>query len=256
MSSPIQAVCPLETPCKCCGAPARLYGLLDFHKNCEIYRNNALELSGVPIYYHRCPACRFIFTTALDHFTNEDFEKYIYNEQYPLIDPDYREARPRGNARLVTRLFAEARPARVLDYGGGNGTFAALLREAGFPHVEVYDPFVPGFSERPTGLFDCVICFEVLEHSTDPTRMLRDLMAFLSETGIILLSTLLQPPDMDRHGLNWWYAAPRNAHISLYSKQSLEKLVERLGFQVDSLDQSYHVLYRHGSSPALSLIEG
>jgi SAM-dependent methyltransferase len=256
MNAALQAVCPLETPCKCCGAPARLYGLLDFHKNCEIYRNNALELSGVPIYYHRCPACRFIFTTALDHFTNEDFKRFIYNEQYPLIDPDYQEARPRGNAKLVSRMFAEARPARVLDYGGGNGTFAALLREAGFPHVEAYDPFVPGFSERPTGLFDCVICFEVLEHSTDPTRMLRDLMTFLSETGIILLSTLLQPADIDRHGLTWWYAAPRNAHISLYSRPSLGKLVERLGFRVDSLDQSYHVLYRHGSRPTLSLIEG
>ena len=74
-----------------------------------------------------------------------------------------------------------------------------------------------------------MICFEVLEHSTDPSRMLRDLVTFLSETGIILLSTLLQPQDIDRHGLTWWYAAPRNAHISLYSRPSLGKLVDGLG---------------------------
>ena len=89
-------ICARETPCKCCGAAASLYGLLDFNKNCEIYRNNALDIAGVPIYYHRCPECRFIFTTALDHFSKADFERYVYNEQYPLIDPDYKEARPPG----------------------------------------------------------------------------------------------------------------------------------------------------------------
>ena len=90
-------------------APASLYGLLDFNKNCEIYRKNPLGISGVPIYYHRCPECRFIFTTALDHFSKDDFERHVYNDQYPLIDPDYQESRPRHNARVVTRLLAQAK---------------------------------------------------------------------------------------------------------------------------------------------------
>ena len=251
MVSGLQPICASETPCKCCGAPAALYGLIDFNKNCELYRKNALDISGVPIYYHRCPECRFIFTTALDHFSKEDFERYVYNDQYPLIDPDYQEARPRHNAALVTRLLSQARPARILDYGGGNGTLAELLIEAGFSEVKTYDPFVPRFAEKPEGLFDCVICFEVLEHSTDPSRTLNDITELMTDTGIILLSTLLQPGDIDSHGLAWWYAAPRNAHVSLYSAASLEKLARSAGFQVHSFDQSYHVLYRHQDVPAL-----
>ena len=233
-----------ETPCKCCGAAASLYGLLDFNKNCEIYRNNALDIAGVPIYYHRCPECRFIFTTALDHFSKADFERYVYNEQYPLIDPDYKEARPRHNAKVVARLLDQAPPARILDYGGGNGTLAELLLEAGFSDVTTYDPFVRRFDSRPDGLFDCVICFEVLEHSTDPSKTLRDIAGMLTYSGLILISTLLQPDDIDSQGLAWWYAAPRNAHVSLYSSASLEKLARSTGFQVHSLDQSYHVLVR------------
>ncbi len=244
MSSGLEPVCAKETPCKCCGAQAFLYGVVDFHKNCELYRRNALEISGVPIYYHRCPACEFIFTTALDHFTNEDFQRHVYNDQYLLIDPDYQDVRPRANAALVNRLFARGRPGRVLDYGGGNGVLAETLRQAGFPHVETYDPFVPHHSARPAGLFDCVVCFEVLEHSTVPSQTLFDMIDFLTDSGIILLSTLLQPGDIDRHGLAWWYAGPRNAHVSLYSKASLAKVAGDLGFKVDSLDQSYHVLYR------------
>ena len=242
----LEPICARETPCKCCGAPASLYGLLDFNKNCEIYRRNALGISGVPIYYHRCPECGFIFTTALDHFSNADFARHVYNDDYPLIDPDYQEARPKFNATLATRLLSQAKPARILDYGGGNGTLAALLREAGFSDVTTYDPFVPQFAGKPQGLFDCVICFEVLEHSTDPSRTLADITAMLTETGIILLSTLLQPEDIDNHGLSWWYAAPRNAHVSLYSAASLETLARASGFQVHSLDQSYHVLFRQG----------
>ncbi len=252
MSSGLQAICPKETPCKCCGTNATLYGLVDFHKNCEVYRANPLEISGIPVYYHRCPNCRFIFTIALDHFTQADFEHYVYNNEYPLIDPDYQDARPRGNAALITRLFAQGKPARILDYGGGNGKLAALLRESGFPQVETYDPFVPRFAQKPPGPFDCVICFEVLEHATAPLSTLSAMVEFLTDTGLIVLSTLLQPADIDRRGLSWWYAAPRNAHISLYTKASLERLLEPLGFQVHSLGESYHVLYRQNVSLGLA----
>jgi SAM-dependent methyltransferase len=244
MTSGLQAICAKHTPCKCCGALAVPYGLVDFHKNCEINRHNALEISGVPIYYHRCPSCQFIFTTALDHFTKEDFQRYVYNEEYPLIDPDYQEARPKWNATLLHRLFSETRPRRILDYGGGNGLLAELLRAAGFSQVDTYDPFVPRYSAKPSGHFDCVVSFEVLEHSTDPAGTLADMIDFVTGTGFILLSTLLQPTDIDRVGLNWWYAGPRNAHVSLYSSASLEKVVQPFGFKVVSLDQSYHVLYR------------
>jgi 2-polyprenyl-6-hydroxyphenyl methylase/3-demethylubiquinone-9 3-methyltransferase len=244
MTSGLQAICAHEMPCKCCGASAVPYGVVDFNKNCELFRRNALGISCVPIYYHRCRECRFIFTTALDHFTEDDFRRYVYNDEYPLIDPDYAEERPTKHAALLLRLFAGARPERILDYGGGNGLLADLLRAGGFSDVETYDPFVPRFSARPADRFDCIVCFEVFEHSTVPDRTLADIAGFLTDSGFIILSTLLQPDDIDKYGLNWWYAAPRNAHVSLYSSASLQTVVRRLGFEVASLSQSYHVLYR------------
>jgi 2-polyprenyl-3-methyl-5-hydroxy-6-metoxy-1,4-benzoquinol methylase len=244
MKMEFQPICPKEAPCKCCGARALRYGVVDFHKNCEVYRNNALDMSGIPIYYHRCPACGFIFTTAFDHFTNEDFERYIYNAEYPLIDPDYKVARPRGNAGLLCNLFQNAKPRRMLDYGGGSGVLAETLRRVGFAHVETYDPFVPRFSTKPSDRFDCVVCFEVVEHSTDPASLFGDMNDTLDDSGIILFSTLVQPADIDRQGLNWWYAAPRNAHVSLYTKTSLYKIGERFGFHFGSFTESYHVFFR------------
>ncbi len=244
MDSGLQAVCADRATCKCCGDTALPYGVVDFHKNCEIFRRQVLGVSGVPIYYYRCPACRFLFTTAFDDFTRDDFLRYVYNEEYPLVDPDFLGRRARANADLLMRLFAGARPRRILDYGGGNGALAEHLRAAGFPAVETYDPFVERHSARPPGRFDCVVCFEVVEHSTDPEETFADLCDFVDDPGLILLSTLLQPADIDRQGLNWWYAGPRNGHVSLFSRESLLAIIEPLGFGLASFNESLHTLYR------------
>ena len=234
MKTEFQPICPKQTPCKCCGALAHCYGVVDFHKNCESYRKNALDVSGIPIYYHRCPACGFIFTTAFDHFGNDDFERHIYNNEYHLIDPDYLEARPKGNAGLVSNMFQVNRPRRVLDFGGGNGVLAETLRTVGFAHVDTYDPFVPRFRTRPSDRYDCVVYFEVVEHSTDPASIFADMNDLLDDSGMILFSTLLQPADIDRQGLNWWYASPRNAHVSLHTKLSLHKVGQRLSASISA----------------------
>jgi 2-polyprenyl-6-hydroxyphenyl methylase/3-demethylubiquinone-9 3-methyltransferase len=244
MNSALQPICAKKALCKCCGAPAPLYGVVDFHKNCEIYRRKVLDVSGVPIYYYRCPLCQFIFTTAFDQFTKEDFLRHIYNEDYLVVDPDYQETRPRVNAASLCRIFTGIKPRRILDYGGGNGVLAESLRAAGFAQVETYDPFVERFSVRPADRFDCVVCFEVVEHSTDPVRVFSVLNDLVEDSGLILFSTLLQPADIDHQGLNWWYAGPRNGHVSLFSIASLQQVVSPLGFRLSSFNDNWHVLFR------------
>jgi SAM-dependent methyltransferase len=254
MSKGLQPVCDRVTPCKCCGAMAALFGVVDFHKNCEIYRRKVLDTSGVPIYYYRCPTCQFLFTTAFDHFKLEDFQRFIYNDDYLLVDPDYQESRPRSNAAWLCSLFPAVRPLRLLDYGGGNGILAESLRAAGFPHAETYDPFVAGHSVRPSDRFDCIVSFEVLEHATDPRHVFADMNELLTASGIIVCSTLLQPADIDRQGLSWWYAGPRNGHVSLHSRTSLETVVRPFGFRFGSFNDCFHLLYRNVPDFARHLI--
>jgi 2-polyprenyl-6-hydroxyphenyl methylase/3-demethylubiquinone-9 3-methyltransferase len=227
---------------------------VDFHKNCEEHRRKVLDPSGIPIYYYRCSECGFIFTTAFDHFTTEDFRRHIYNEDYPLVDPDYQEGRPRNNASFLRGLFAASRPRRVLDYGGGNGLLAELLRAAGFAQVDTYDPFVPRYSARPSDRYDCIVSFEVVEHSTDPVRTFAEMNDLLADPGLILFSTALQPADIDRQGLSWWYAAPRNGHVSLYSRASLAALARPHQFTLGSYKENSHVLFRDIPDFAKSLI--
>ena len=51
MNAGLQAICAKQTPCKCCGTPAFPYGVVDFHKNCEVHRRKVL--GGVINEYYR-----------------------------------------------------------------------------------------------------------------------------------------------------------------------------------------------------------
>jgi SAM-dependent methyltransferase len=236
-------VCDPLAPCKCCGTPATLFGVVDSSKSCEDRRGRVFPPSGVPVYYHRCPRCGFLFTAAMDAFTPDDFRALVYDAGYALVDPDFREARPAANAALLSKLFP-ARPASVLDYGGGAGALAGRLRAAGFPSVRCFDPFVPGFDARPEGRYDLVCAFEVAEHSTDPAGVFADMASLLADPGLILFSTLLQPPDIGRQGLGWWYVGPRNGHVSLFTRPALRELGARLGLRLASRADNLHLFCR------------
>lgn len=235
---------PLSAPCKCCDKTADLFGVVDFHKSCEDRRRPPLRLSGIPIYYHRCPGCGFLFTTALDTFTRQDFAAHIYNEQYILVDPDYAGTRPRQSAQVVHRLFSGSPDLRVLDYGGGAGQTAQALRDAGFQSVFTYDPFNPSYAARPQGTFDLITCFEVMEHTPQPRQTLTDLLGFLREPGLVLFSTLFQPPDIERIGINWWYVAPRNGHVSLFTPPAMIALLARENYRLASFNNDLHLMHR------------
>jgi hypothetical protein len=238
--------------CKVCGGASPLFGVVDFHKSCEEVRGRRLALSGCPVYYRRCARCGFAFTSDFDGWPAEDFQRHIYNGDYILVDPDFAEARPAGNARLVAESFRDSRETmRILDYGGGQGLLAERLRAQGFV-AESYDPFSDApfsHSERlpdamPKGRFHLITCFEVMEHLPAPCETVAVLDGLLLDEGAILFSTLVQPEDLAREGLGWWYAAPRNGHISLYSTAALALLFKPLGMKVVSFNAALHMAYR------------
>jgi SAM-dependent methyltransferase len=240
-----QPIVQAESPCKCCGTPSPLAGSVDFHRNCEQGNGRqVLKPSGIPIHYHRCPACGFIFTNAMDHFTTRDFCRWIYNDEYALVDPEYARDRPEEGAKFVARLLGENKSLSLLDYGSGSGLMSQLLRGMGFKDVQCFDPFVQEAALRPAAQqqFDCILCFEVIEHSTDPRRLLGDIVSMLRPGGVVLCSTLVQPENIGQIGLEWWYVAPRNGHVSLFSRQALMLLADSFGLRVASFNAAFHVM--------------
>jgi SAM-dependent methyltransferase len=245
MSFALKPIAPGRVSCKCCAAEAPFFGVADFNKNCEEPRNpHVLPLADIPVYYYQCKNCAFVFTTFFDTFTPEDFSQHIYNDQYILVDPDFEHVRPANNAQLFSGIFGAFKNISILDYGGGNGTLERLLKQNGFQHVTTYDPFSPIHATKPGEQFDLIFCFEVFEHSTNPKKTLNDILALLKPSGMLMFSTFVQPDNINEIKTGWWYIGPRNGHVSIHSRHSLQLLANEAGYQLGHVDDNLHLLCR------------
>lgn len=241
MTSPLIVKSVVEIGCcKVCQGEATLYGVTDFNTACHSQLPNryVFPLTGVAIYYHQCQSCGLVYTHAFDDWTPSDFAQHVYNDGYAEFDPEYAIIRPRRNRDLVLQLFERFLGKKMLDYGGGTGTFARLMREVGMDMV-AWDPFVPG-DYPELNAYDFMTSFEVFEHTADPHKTLAEVSSLLKMGGVLFFSTATT--DTVNHlGMNYWYISPRVGHITIHSEASLKALFTAHGFQIAHLDQSNHL---------------
>ncbi len=233
-------------PCPVCGAHCDPLGAVDFNKSCEEVRGFHLPPAGRLVGYVICAACNFTFAPEFSTWSPEDFEREIYNEGYSSVDPDHADVRPRANAESLVATFGDrGRSIRHLDYGGGAGLLSTLLGESGW-HSTSYDPFFDrSIQLSKLGSFQLITCYEVFEHVPDVNGLARNLSSLLADDGLILFSTLVSDGELRRgQPVSWWYASPRNGHISLYSASSLNALAKKHGFGVASFSPGMHVFWR------------
>jgi SAM-dependent methyltransferase len=233
-------------PCKICRGEAIPFDRVDFNKYCAPENYYEFGISGISIDYHRCLFCGFIFTEDFDAWSQGDFAELIYNTDYVKVDGEYVSDRPELVARDFTRRLQGCENARILDYGSGAGVFVERMRRFGFRNIEAYDPF--SSPERPSGTFDIITCFEVIEHSPDPVGTLGDMRRCLRDDGCIIFSQTVQPPDILSVRGSWWYLAPRNGHVSTYSEEALVELGRRHALVLHRGANVYAFAPRHPSS--------
>lgn len=235
-----------QTICKCCGDLARVMGGVDFNKCCEEPAGVVLPVSGVEVPYFRCGRCGFVFTRFFDVWKPEDFLDHVYNEGYLQVDPDYAGARAEGAAQVILKNFGEHREKlRFLDWGGGSGLLAERLRENGFLCADNHDPFDEKGMGAPSGTYDLLSCFEVLEHVVDPKQTIRAISKYVKADGLVFMSTAILGSSFENHGLNWSYISPRNGHVSIYSMHALYGIWAAEGFTVTSMSENFHLAWKN-----------
>ncbi len=232
--------------CPVCGCECLPLDVVDFNKSCEERKGKFLALAQIPVYFVLCRECSFCFAPDFSNWKLEEFREKIYNDEYVLVDPEYIEIRPRANAKNLISMFGiGSNSIKHLDYGGGDGLLARLLQETGWQSTS-YDPFVNLYTPIDhLGKFDLITAFEVFEHVPDVPALMRNLDKLLAANGIVLFSTLVSDENIGANQrINWWYASPRNGHISLFSKRSLAILAKKYDFNFGSFSVGLHVFWK------------
>ena len=229
--------------CPVCGGACALHAEVDIGRSMTGRDDAAGDVS---VEYWLCGDCGFCFAPEMARWSRDQMLARVYNESYARHDPDSVELRPGENAKLLERLFGRHKGAiRHLDYGGGAGELSRRLRESGWDSTS-YDPFFDAGRElRELGKFSLVTAFEVVAHLPNVNRLMEEIYGVLAPDGLVLFSTVVSDGHIARGmPLDWWYAAPRNGHISLHSRLSLTMMGAKRGFRYAALSEVLHVYCR------------
>ena len=139
----------------------------------------------------------------------------------------------------------------VIDIGGGDGLLCRLLRDYEI-NCYVKDKYSEpkygqGFTEQDFENTDLIICFEVLEHLSNPKVDLDDLFHYKPKLLLLTTDIWRQQPN------DWWYLAPESGqHVFFYSKKAVEKIALKYDYKL--LICGGYILFIKSNSPIKNLI--
>lgn len=190
---------------------------------------------------------------ALDQFYAEDYHILTASEEddqlYEIRD-GRKIFRTEHQVATLRSKVSVRREAKVLDYGCGKAsTLRALHQEqpdiepsvfdVGEQYREFWNRFVPperqAVDEIPkdwNGRFDLVTSFYALEHVADPCGMLNTVRGLLRDGGTFYFLV----PNVFANTADLVVAD----HVNHFSARSLEQLLQRTGFRVESIDDQAH----------------
>jgi hypothetical protein len=214
-------------PCKVCEKTALAFG-------------NGKVLGRHLVQYFRCDHCGFI-QTEQPYWLEEAYCEAITKTDIGLVGRNVSLA---GLVKLIIAGMFDSQ-AKFLDYGGGYGMFARLMRDAGLDFY-LYDQycqnlFAKGFAlEGPENeSFELVTAFEVFEHLVDPMRDIERMRQF---SPSILFTTTLVPTPAPLPGEWWYYGLEHGQHVALYSYETLSFIAEHFGVSLVSDRKCFHLL--------------
>jgi len=148
------------------------------------------------------------------------------------------------NLKIISKYISSGKT--LLDVGAHTGTFVAEAAKAGFgaQGIDLNLASVKRAKElgipiehlsienfKSDKLFDIVTIFDVIEHLADPMAALKKINDLLSVGGYFIVNT----PDVNsyfakKYGIFWRHIDLE--HFFYFSKKSLSKILENLGFKV------------------------
>jgi hypothetical protein len=189
----------------------------------------ALVLARHKVRFYHCAQCGFLCTEQ-PYWLGEAYKSALACSDTGIVARNLRIAR-KLSAILYFALGDDG-AGKWLDYGGGHGVLARLMRDRGFdfywhdPYAE--NVFTRGFEHRDDRIYDGVTAIEVLEHIADPVHFVAQALASTrARTLIMTTETYEGPPPAPQAW--WYYGLDTGQHIAFFQGRTLARLAQRLG---------------------------
>ena len=169
--------------------------------------------------------------------------------------------------RFWVRYLKKIRPVgKLLDLGCGEGIFLEYAEQFYCSHGVDISEFAISIARKRCSSakfdvsnannicllnekFDIIVCFDMLEHLTDPTVVLQKCGQLLNDNGLLIISV----PNISSIGQRLkgekWHGTYDPTHVSLLSKTEWIDRIQNSGFKV--IDTFYDGLW---DSPYFSVI--
>lgn len=205
------------------------------------YFDSATVLERYEVEFDRCPSCGII-TAPNPYWLDEAYSSAIYDGDSGLL----RRSRLLSTVTSLVIRAERLTDGTFLDWAGGYGALARMMRDKGYD-FHTFDPYAknllaPGFDGDELESHDLVTAFEVVEHLVDPVEELTKVAA---ANDRLFFTTVLQPSGEPPRPNEWWYYALESGqHIAFHTTTSLGVLADRLGYQLTTNGENYHLFHR------------
>ena len=162
-------------------------------------------------------------------------------------------------AKLLSKKYSEI---RLLDVGSSSGSCVAIANDMGI-NAEGVDPSQRAVSSgKRRGLnlhhgyleevafsnnsFDAITIHEVIEHVSDPFKLLKECKRILTPDGVLVIGTGNTDSWTMKFRKNKWDFFDMNlhgGHISFFSPKSLKILANNAGFEIKKI-RTYSVKFK------------
>jgi ubiquinone/menaquinone biosynthesis C-methylase UbiE len=226
----------------------------------NIYTSHARYLSEPGLSYSECLACKTVFLNPMP--TKEQLSSfYVSKQTEDAVDDTVKSSAMRVLEKNRKQYFQENRvnpllkylspEATVFDVGCGVGAFVYALKEAGISNIQGCDLSkvsikagreVLGLEEEifqgdihsiPDKKFELITLWTVIEHLLDPEEFLIYIKENrLKKNGYVLVEFPTTDSLMFEYLGEYfkWIMPPY--HLNVFSKQGMEKMLGRCGYQV------------------------
>jgi 2-polyprenyl-3-methyl-5-hydroxy-6-metoxy-1,4-benzoquinol methylase len=217
----------------------------------------------------KCLGCGLVYVDPIPR--KESLKKAYSGEYYtPWLENQRTQRIKMWKSRLQTLNSFARRKGKLLDVGCGEGLFLELASKNGWniAGTEI-SPFAVTYGKGRLGLnilqgelinigfpdnkFDAVTMWHVLEHTTNPLVILKEIRRILKDDGVFILAI----PNLNNILSQWTYRlvkgkkmhlfdpSDRELHLYHFTPETIRLALEKTGFNVEKIVSDMGIVQWH-----------